>query len=112
MTDEELDRIERDYDDVGVVDDLITEVYRLRKQAAAQSAILSAIKSQWAEAGWTKEPPTVPGWYWYRPQPGNPAWLVELWQNAKGLMYAEADREFTPVCSMHGEWAGPLEPPG
>lgn len=65
------------------------------------------------ELKWSVAPPTVAGWYWWRPaadrMPGMACVLetlavrfgIELWQGGPERMAAE----------MGGEWAGPLQPP-
>lgn len=70
---------------------------------------------------WTREKPTVPGWYWYR-EPRrvgtdeDPQWLdpecVRVRINPGGAFagFQGSDSEDF-VADCHGEWAGPLSPP-
>lgn len=63
--------------------------------------------------GWTKEPPTEPGWYWWRYGPGTRPGMVCLFQTGAvrhALAHWAGEKEPTPA-EMGGEWAGPLTPP-
>jgi hypothetical protein len=59
---------------------------------------------------WTKEPPTVRGWYWYRKHPTWSAKCVEV----KPLHSTAPDRLMYDDWDVHlheGEWAGPIPQP-
>lgn len=59
-------------------------------------------------SGWTREKPTVPGWYWWRPEDNglNP---IVCWVSSDGIALFI---NFAPsmVRDMPGEWLGPLTP--
>lgn len=57
---------------------------------------------------WTKEPPTVPGWYWLYEEssPSRPVEVVPF--GPKGIMHIHGYTEMQPVASIMGWWAGPL----
>lgn len=63
---------------------------------------------------WTTETPTVEGWYWWHrandyptPRP------VLLRLNRAGTLAVDHDGFlYQSACDLHGEWSGPLEPPG
>lgn len=82
-----------------------------RLQAAAESALK-----------WTKEIPTVAGWYWHRSDAitahrGQPV-LVQCWRvaladpNRPELEWIWPDGSGGYPIDDGGEWAGPLTPPG
>ena len=60
-----------------------------------------------AEKQWTRERPTMPGWYWHRCEPGGTASIMLL---SGGRWYSPLIDEVKPR-HLDGEWCGPLEPP-
>lgn len=56
---------------------------------------------------WTTAKPTVPGWYWWRVNPGDEE-IVEVGEVEVYL--SSGDR--LKLDTAGGEWAGPLDPPG
>lgn len=60
---------------------------------------------------WTKEPPTVPGWYWLYEEssPSRPVEVVPF--GPKGIMHIHGYTEMQPVASIMGWWAGPIPMP-
>lgn len=54
---------------------------------------------------WTKERPTVEGWYWYRDD-NRAAQIVGVGKRA-GFM----DGKVVELDELSGEWAGPIPPP-
>ena len=50
---------------------------------------------------WTKEPPTVPGWYWWREKDRPEGKAIIIYTNDMDLMY----------CADSEEWAGPIPMP-
>jgi hypothetical protein len=57
---------------------------------------------------WTREKPTVPGWYWWRRRVGHKAFVVYLEEHDGAMMEYSQGRYFT---LENGEWAGPLAEP-
>ena len=57
---------------------------------------------------WTKQPPTVPGWYWWRAY-GAIAVMEVCEQD--GEMIAQNDGCWFKARFADGEWAGPLTLP-
>lgn len=60
---------------------------------------------------WTKEPPTEPGWYWWREDLSYNGMIV--WVSSDG----KVSRMFAPLwlwlaSEMGGQWFGPLQVPG
>lgn len=58
---------------------------------------------------WTKKPPSVPGWYWWKPGTLNASTAalsprIELWPEALCVKDADPD-------DRYGWFAGPIEPP-
>lgn len=60
---------------------------------------------------WTSEPPTVPGWYWWREESIDDT-IVEIYECAGCLTVDGQAMEGIPLKGLTGEWAGPLELPG
>lgn len=60
---------------------------------------------------WTKEPPTVPGWYWLYEEssPSRPVEVVPF--GPEGIMHIHGYTEMQPVASIMGRWAGPIPMP-
>lgn len=60
---------------------------------------------------WTTEPPTKPGWYWWRglavddPEDGPITTIAHVWY-ADGEMHSDLGD-----AGALGAWCGPLEPP-
>ncbi len=92
---------------------LAAEIRRLRAQVtghAERIAAQSQLLTRWAEAWpalaktgplvWTKEPPTVPGWYWCQ-RPGHYIEIRELRPDQLGR-----------TDLVGASWAGPLVLPG
>lgn len=63
---------------------------------------------------WTRERPTLLGWYWYCTKPGARPEMVHLvledW-GRKRLIARGADYAWREVRRMKGLWHGPLVPP-
>jgi hypothetical protein len=66
---------------------------------------------------WISEKPTKPGWYWYRAQVQPQRLeitpqvvLIEQYLDNRLVMSLIGTDERLPI--PHGQWAGPLEPPG
>jgi hypothetical protein len=64
---------------------------------------------------WTRERPKVEGWYWWRdleatedPSDG----MIVYVYAANGGLYVDNDGDTVRLSTVHGEWAGPIEPPG
>ena len=57
---------------------------------------------------WTREKPTMPGWYWYRED--KYAWITYVYESNSGLRVSEMF-EGKPVNAYAGKWAGPIEEP-
>lgn len=62
---------------------------------------------------WQDEPPTEPGWYWYRQAPGNWGWVCNIWysQHAQTLATFFPTDIVRHVAKMGGQWAGPIPLP-
>ena len=54
---------------------------------------------------WSKEGPTVPGWYWYRNK--HVTWIVEV-KFEDGELCMDWGQ---PVHQVYGDWSGPIEAP-
>ncbi|MFN3075976.1 MAG: hypothetical protein ABT940_03660 [Alphaproteobacteria bacterium] len=63
---------------------------------------------QAAQPVWSKDKPTVAGWYWFRIAPGHMAIIERYDMSASGLVMWNNGRIF-PI--LDGEWAGPLPLP-
>ena len=59
---------------------------------------------------WTSEPPTAPGWYWWRKRAGKVPSVVEIEESEAfpGKLVRRDRDEFLP---SYGKWAGPLQEP-
>lgn len=84
------------------------ERYKPAKDAAwAEARALLAQPER--KPQWSDQPPTAPGWYWYRTQSTDEPHIIEgsqdgermEWYLGDALMYAE----------LRGQWAGPITPP-
>jgi hypothetical protein len=65
---------------------------------------------------WTKNTPTVPGWYWFREKSAERALVLDVQPLSTGKLaiMAELNRlgaDYILVEELNGEWAGPLIPP-
>ena len=69
---------------------------------------------------WTKEPPSAPGWYWWRHRLNSQPEITEInfrFYDAKQTPGAfDHDGTWQPFCLLGREytdceWSGPLEPP-
>lgn len=66
---------------------------------------------------WSKNPPTVAGWYWRRINDSDTPIIVQVLKRPghEYLAICEVNfherREFYAVAKMNIEWAGPIEPP-
>jgi hypothetical protein len=66
---------------------------------------------------WTRDLPTVPGWYWHRNGPEAPVGMLCLtyWQDQRGVNYLMNDRWGMVSAMQFGApdslWCGPLTPP-
>jgi hypothetical protein len=61
---------------------------------------------------WTKEPPTVPGYYWWRDGHVGPAGVLRLAEEGRALLSFSTKSDFVcPPRMRGGEWCGPIEPP-
>lgn len=76
-----------------------------------------AIQQARAPLRWTKDKPTVPGWYWWRRPGHNPA-LAQVFGPNTGLVFWLPDKDDERSDSIgvsaayaDTEWAGPIEPP-
>jgi len=58
---------------------------------------------------WTRDPPTVPGWYWMREVAAD----VEIvWIDSNMMVWVQGVDDNEPVSEHAGvEWCGPLTPP-
>lgn len=63
-----------------------------------------------ARLAWTRERPTVPGWYWYRDRSIVPR-VVSLTQDGYGLVAYGIEEYCNRLYEVRGEWAGPLPHP-
>lgn len=66
------------------------------------------------QAGWTKERPTEPGYYWTRLIQDNlfPAGIVEVYKSGGCLcVLVMGDDWDTTLDTVHAEWHGPILPP-
>ena len=63
---------------------------------------------------WTSERPTKSGFYYYRQSNDeDPIVLkVEVLDDRKGVVWLLGDNASEPLEQCHGDWAGPIEPPG
>lgn len=57
---------------------------------------------------WTTEPPTVPGWYWWRWHKGAENMPLEV---REGLIVEYPRRILRAVADIGGQWAGPIPGP-
>lgn len=64
---------------------------------------------------WTKEPPTKPGWYWWREAPRERTYVVEVFYGEQHInmqlicvRYAGTDDKVHYIVEFDGEWAGPI----
>lgn len=61
---------------------------------------------------WTKEPPTEPGWYWFRHMKGSMHEVVMVSQFHSGLRVFGPAHDWISIDMLHGEWwPVPIEPP-
>lgn len=73
----------------------------IRKGASVQPAM-----------AWTKEPPTVPGLWWWKPSSGKVQPLMLELRGDSLIAWEHGDDVFIAVDDLAGEWHGPLpEPP-
>jgi len=63
---------------------------------------------------WTSEKPTKSGFYYYRQSNDeDPIVLkVEVLDDCKGVVWLLGDNASESLEQCHGDWAGPIEPPG
>jgi hypothetical protein len=66
------------------------------------------------ELVWTKDKPTVPGWYWWRRN--GDAQILEVsvggGRNDRCRLWVRrGDEAAIRVDDLNGDWAGPLDPP-
>lgn len=61
-----------------------------------------------AQPQWSDQPPTVPGWYWYRPPYNSKPAIIEVC-NLRGVLLG--DDTDIPISEWPGQWAGPIIPP-
>lgn len=59
---------------------------------------------------WTRDKPVRAGWYWYRHMPLIDPEMV-LIRHGDCFVEMVSMVEVLPLDLVHGEWAGPLEPP-
>jgi hypothetical protein len=59
---------------------------------------------------WTKDKPTVPGWYWYR-NPHGFVWVENIDEKDGELCAVSTAGVMYLVENYPGEWAGPLPLP-
>lgn len=60
---------------------------------------------------WTREPPTMPGWYWYQKLPMFTKDVAQVMVH-EGVLYVDWGSGFQELVEeMDGEWAGPVLPP-
>lgn len=61
---------------------------------------------------WTKEQPTVAGFYWWREDRGMKGWLVDVLADltVKAITGDGDQIDFLHVIEIGGEWQGPLTP--
>ena len=73
-------------------------------------------------AGWTREPPTEPGWYWMRelPKPGSPHHvqsapvevIVRVHGGSAGCACGACADQISDANAAMVEWQGPIKPSG
>jgi hypothetical protein len=118
---------------------LLAEIDTLRRQLAEERGLLAEVKQElfgeevpadWraavramksavvgrAELQWSSEPPTEPGWYWWR-ESATPIWPpspVEVERDSRtGHLFHRLDSDYDELLAMMGGqwWPEPLEPP-
>jgi hypothetical protein len=62
---------------------------------------------------WTREKPTVPGWYWWRgnKQDFAQTTYVQFSEAGNGCVSFTEGQRYKPLREVCGEWAGPLAEP-
>lgn len=66
---------------------------------------------------WTKEKPTVEGWYWYHgpfryPSDEAETYMTEVYLSCGYLIAGRTSDDWDiNVSELSGEWYGPIEPP-
>ena len=73
----------------------------IREQNADIAGSGEVIPSQW-----TKTPPTVPGWYWFKGECFDDT-IAEI--HADGMVRIKS--QFFDIVELKGDWCGPLTPP-
>jgi hypothetical protein len=58
---------------------------------------------------WTKEPPTEPGWYWWREDATRLPYPRHVRHDGDGVLYV-IGYQFPTVAEYGGEWQGPIAP--
>jgi hypothetical protein len=92
----------------------VLETPRDERELRSNSAVERLVKLRWS-----KERPTVPGWYWYEDDEYGPAPVEVTWTgfintpNARQLEITTACGEeyywpTEPVENLYGKWAGPF----
>lgn len=63
-------------------------------------------------AGWTRNKPTVAGWYWWRDDSKSMPHAILVWSTSDNTLQAKGGFWTTSqdVARMDGEWLGPLSP--
>ncbi len=59
---------------------------------------------------WTREQPTVEGWYWYKDQK-TPEQPVFVYQTTNGSLCELWRGDLQDLDNLRGEWAGPIPEP-
>ena len=64
------------------------------------------------EAGWTRNKPTVAGWYWWRDDSKSMPHAILVWSTSDNTLQAKGGFWTTSqdVARMDGKWLGPITP--
>ena len=66
-------------------------------------------------AGWTREAPTVPGWYWWRAIGEHESEILFYFDGERTIATIERHcglARYNIDAFFGGEWSGPISPPG
>jgi hypothetical protein len=64
------------------------------------------------EQQWTTNPPTEPGWYWYKGKVGT--YLYQVENHPRGIgptVRSPSSGQYFSLTTLNGKWSGPLQPP-
>jgi hypothetical protein len=81
----------------------MNEADRLKELEAENARLREAHKPM----GWSREPPTEPGHYWWRADDLEEGRVFKVWKSSSGILfYQDLD-----VDRFEGQWSGPIPQP-